>query len=128
MQPFDLVITGNGRTLDRNSVDGNPVGEQQLQHVLVAGVAAVFASIADDKNNPAALFVALAQIESGRQNSVIQYVRFLFRSVNNGSSRLFWNTVDGGTLRPHGTAGDRGTVIVAPLRLQIIQCRLQLAI
>jgi hypothetical protein len=94
VKPFNLVVAGNRGALDRDSVDRNPIRQQQLQHVFVTGITTVFASIADDENNLAARLFAFVQVERRRQNGIIEDVGFLFWSVDNGGTRLFWDPWD----------------------------------
>ena len=58
-----------------------------MQHAAITGLAAQFASIADDEDDFAARALALAQVQSGAQDGVIQNMRFAGRSVDGRDGR-----------------------------------------
>ena len=95
-------ITGKGGRSNADCIDCHVVGEQDLQHIAVAGGAVHFAAIADDKNNPAAGFVPFAQVHGSLQDRVIEHVGFLRRGLDHaGRIGIDRNAIDHGPLRTH---------------------------
>src|SRR5207248_3918979 len=100
MQFLKFVVNRNGAAAYANGVNHDVVGEQDLEHIAIAGIAAVFASIADDENHLAAFPRPLGKVESSFQNSVVQYMRFLLGG--RGRDPRVWihrHVIDGWTLR-----------------------------
>ena len=73
---------------DGHAVHLNSVREQDLQRIAVAGVAAVFAAIADDENNFPPGAVAFAQIQRRGHEGIIQHVGFFGRSDDPGRALI----------------------------------------
>ena len=59
-----------------------PWVSKHAEHVLIAGLAALFAPIADYEDHFAAGAVAPAQVKRRPQNRVIQYMRLFSRGVD----------------------------------------------
>src|SRR5205823_2683972 len=65
VQLLDFVVNGNRRSANSDRIDHDVVREQHPEYVLVAGIAAILAAIADHEDHLAAGFVALGEIKGG---------------------------------------------------------------
>ena len=77
MKPFNLVVNRNRAAAHSDRVNHNVIAQKHFEHIPVAGVATIFAPVADDENHFAALSRPFGKIERSLKNGVVQYVRFL---------------------------------------------------
>src|SRR5580704_4842072 len=121
MDLADLAEAGQGSAVDDYRSHLDVTGLEQAQHVAIAGLAAQFASIADDEDYLSAGALALAQVQRRPQNGVIENVGLFRWSVD----RLDDRAADGGAIygRSPGTerAAQHGRAIVAAHQFHLVQ-------
>src|SRR5207244_1803724 len=100
MQLLKFAVNRNRAAAHPDGINHNVVTQKDLHYVAIAGITAVFASIADYENHLAALLRPLGKVERSFQNSVIQHMRLLLGG--RGRDSRVWihrHVIDGWTLR-----------------------------
>ena len=70
----DLVIDRHGGCVHADGIDRDFVGQQHLQHLGIAGAAAVLLAVADDEDDLAVLAGTVGQFLRRRQDGIVQHV------------------------------------------------------
>src|SRR6266478_9030200 len=78
---------------------------------MIAGIAAIFAAIADHKNDLSPRLVTLGEVERRPQYGVVQNVGFLCWRIDRGSRGINWHAIHHRPLRAQRATGNRRPVI-----------------